>query len=99
MRSLDIFIFREMQEQYRRFNPVPNPDNVDRPTVDQSMESEMVLSLLTELEALRPRCYLYETRIVHLNQEKKDLLIKNAELERELKAVKAELAETKKRKG
>lgn len=91
MRSLDTMILDEMIEQYNRFNPVPNPDDIDRPTIKQQMESQMVVSLLTELQALRPRCSLYETRIVHLNQ---DLNNKNNEID-ELKRRIAELEKVK----
>jgi hypothetical protein len=83
MRSLDIFIFDEMIEQYNRFNPAPDMDNTN-PSIKEQMESEMLVSLLTELKALRPRVLLYEARIVHLNRDLKNLMIENAELKRTL---------------
>lgn len=81
MRQLDLFIFDEMIEQYARFNPPPDTET-NNPTIHEQMTSEMLVSLLTELKALRPRCALYETRIVHLNRELQKLMIENADLKR-----------------
>lgn len=68
MRNLDTFILDEMIEQYRRFNPMPD-FNDGRPELHDQLEAQLMVTLLQELQALRVRSSLYETRIVHLNQE------------------------------
>lgn len=66
-RCLNMFILDDMIEQYNRHNPLP--EVADNPTVEDSMNAELLAGLLKELQVLRNRCALYEVKIVHLERE------------------------------
>lgn len=72
MRALDMFLIDEMIEQYSRHNPLPDM-SADRPTLVDTMEAELMVTLLEELKALRTRCKLYEIHMLHLNNTIKEI--------------------------
>ena len=68
MRSLNVFILDEMIEQFSRLNPIPERGD-KHPSVSEAMQSELLVTLLEELKALRTRCNIYEIKILHMEQE------------------------------